>query len=236
MVHENRRNPRFKAAFPVRFNLDPKHHFVPRIRKTGIGGTVRDVSSEGLRIESEMDMLDVCQIFHEAIEDDSVFGLELVVSDSEHGKTPVKGEVRWYRVGDPQNDLRGFRAGLHLKDANSRAAVRTMIESISRPVKSSKVYGDLLDLRGFRLAGNRLLGAIKNTGDRTARYLVIETRCRDPQGTVVSRKLYRAVPYGKAKKVLKPGMTLRVAVNDREIPLSAATVEVSVRTLSLDKQ
>jgi hypothetical protein len=234
MGHEKRRNPRFIAAFPVRFNLDPKHHFVPRIRKTGIGGTVRDVSSEGLRIESEMDMLDVCQIFHEAIEDDSVFGLELVVSDSEHGKTPVRGEVRWYRVGDPQNDVRDFRAGLHLKDAKSRSAVRTMIESISRPVKSSKVYRDLLDLRGFRLAGNRLLGAIKNTGDKTARYLVIETRCRDPQGKVVSRKLYRAVPYGKAKKVLKPGMTLRVAVNDREIPPSAASVEVSVRKLSLD--
>jgi hypothetical protein len=234
MGHEKRRHSRFKVAIPVRFNLDPKHHLVPRIRKTGVRGTLRDLSPEGFRIESGMDLLDVCQIFPEAIGDDSVFGLELEFSDSQYGRIPTRGEVRWYRVGELRGNLRDFQAGLRLMDIDSRLVARRMVETISRTAEPSGDYEGFLDLRGFRMAEGKILGAIRNTGDRTAKHLVIDTKFLDPRGEVVCRRLYRTVPYGRTEKHLRPGATLRVAAKDPRIPPSAATVRVSVQRLSLD--
>ncbi|NIM97553.1 MAG: hypothetical protein GTO24_05545 [candidate division Zixibacteria bacterium] len=91
-----------------------------------------------------------------------------------------------------------------------------------------------MDLRDFRLAENTLQGSIKNTGKRTVNYLVIEARCLDIHGKGLQRKLYRAVPYGKAEKKLQPGAVLRVAAEDRGIPPSTTDVEVNVHKLALD--
>jgi hypothetical protein len=162
MGHDKRRHSRFKVAIPVRFNLDPKHHLVPRIRKTGVRGILRDLSPEGFRIESGMDLLDVCHIFPEAIGDDSVFGLEVEFSDSQYGRIPTRGEVRWYRVGKLRGNLRDFQASVRPKDIDSRLAVSRMAETISRTAEPSGNYEELLDLRDFRMAGGKILGAIRN--------------------------------------------------------------------------
>lgn len=127
---ENRKYPRIETALSIRFNLNPDHHFVPGIRKMGVGGTVRNISFEGLLIDSRLDLLDVCQIFPEAMEDDSAFELEVVLTDSRERRVLVKGAVRWYRVGGPEKKIRQFQAGLYLKDAESRAVARSIVESI----------------------------------------------------------------------------------------------------------
>jgi hypothetical protein len=126
MRMERRKHPRFEASVPIRFNLDPDHHYVPAARKLGVGGTARNISVEGLMIDARMDLLDVCQIFPEVLEDDSVFGLELFFMDSRGRKTVIRGEVIWYQLSEPAGDIRNFKAGLHLKDAESQAGFRSM--------------------------------------------------------------------------------------------------------------
>jgi len=133
---ENRKHPRFETTLSIRFNLNPDHHFVPGIRKMGVGGTVRNVSPEGLSIDSRLDLLDVCQIFPEAIEDDSVFELEVEVTDFRKRKARIRGTVRWYRLSEPENNIRHFQAGLYLKDAESRAIARSIVESIAATAMS----------------------------------------------------------------------------------------------------
>jgi hypothetical protein len=128
---ENRRHPRFDTAFPTRFNLSPDRHFVPEIRKWGVKGAVNNISCEGLLIDSQMDLLDVCQIFSEAMDDDSAFELEVELTDAKNRSVRVKGEVRWYRVSEPLTADRHFLAGLHLKDAESQAVARSIVEWIT---------------------------------------------------------------------------------------------------------
>ncbi len=132
------------------------------------------------------------------------------------------------------NGLQQFRAGLHLTDTESRALAMRIVKSISRTQRPPQEYEEFLDLRDFRLAENTLQGSIKNTGKRTVNYLVIEARCLDIHGKGLQRKLYRAVPYGKAEKKLQPGAVLRVAAEDRGIPPSTTDVEVNVHKLALD--
>jgi len=128
-VEEKRKYQRVETIIPIRFNLNPDHHFVPGIRKMGVGGTVRNISSEGLLIDSRLDLLDVCQIFPEAMEDDSAFELELVLTDSRERRLLIRGVVRWYRLSEPQGNIRHFRAGLYLKDAESRSIAKSIIGS-----------------------------------------------------------------------------------------------------------
>jgi hypothetical protein len=128
---ERRKHPRFKTAIPVRFNLNPDYHFVPAIRKLGVGGKARNISSEGLQIDSQMDLLDLCQIFSEAIEDNAPFELEVFLVDPRERRTLIKGAVRWYRLDELKGDIRHFQAGLYLKDAESRAIARNIIEYTS---------------------------------------------------------------------------------------------------------
>ncbi len=129
---ENRRHSRFKTRIPVRFNLNPNYHFVPGIRKTGVGGTLRNVSPEGFLIDAPLDLIDVCQIFPEDLEADSPFELEVLFTDSRERRFLMRGSVRWYRVSEPERDIRHFEAGLHLRDAESRAVAKSMVRSITR--------------------------------------------------------------------------------------------------------
>ena len=131
MEADKRKHPRFETTLPIRFNLNPNYHFVPGIRKTGVGGTIRNISSEGLLIDSRLDLLDVCQIFPEAIEDDSAFELEVMFTDSKDRRLLFRGAVRWYCLSEPERNIRHFRAGLYLKDPESRAIARNIIESIT---------------------------------------------------------------------------------------------------------
>jgi len=133
---DHRKYPRLDTALSIRFNLNPDHHFVPRIRKMGVGGTVHNISSEGLLIDSQLDLLDVCQIFPEAMDDDSAFELELQLTDSRERRVLIRGAVRWYRLSEPERKIRHFQAGLYLKDAESRAIVRSFVESVVAPVMS----------------------------------------------------------------------------------------------------
>lgn len=130
MKKEDRKHPRIRTALPIRFNLNPDYHYVPEIRKMGVGGTARNVSSEGLLIDSSMDSLDLCQIFSEAIEDGSPFELEVVVTDSRERRSLIRGSVKWYRLSEPDGHIRHFQAGLYLKDDESRAVTRSIVESI----------------------------------------------------------------------------------------------------------
>ncbi len=131
---ENRKYPRFKTRIPIRFNLNPNFHVVPTIRKMGVGGMLRNVSFEGLFIDSQLDLVDVCQIFPEDLEEGSPFELEVVFIDSREKRFVIRGTVRWYRVSKSEKNTRYLQAGLYLKDAESRAVARSIVKSITKPV------------------------------------------------------------------------------------------------------
>jgi hypothetical protein len=131
MKQDNRKHPRHATAFPIHSNLNRDFHHVPAIRKMGVAGTIRNVSLQGLGIDSQMDLLDVCQIFPEAIEDGSPFELEIQFWDSRGRRVLLRGSVRWHRVWEPENNIRHFEAGLQLKDDESRTAAGVLIESIT---------------------------------------------------------------------------------------------------------
>ena len=97
----------------------------------GVGGTVRNLSHEGLLIDSRLDLLDVCQIFPEAMEDGSAFELEVVLMDSREKRLLIKGAVIWYRLGDPEGSSRHFWAGLHLTNSESLTIARNLFESVT---------------------------------------------------------------------------------------------------------
>ena len=121
---ENRKYPRFETASTIHFNLNPDYHYVPQIRKLGVGGYLRNVSLEGIEIDTQMDLQDLCQIFAEAIEEGSPFELEVVFRDSRGRRLLIRGSVKWYQVSEAENDIRDFKAGLYLKDTESRALLK----------------------------------------------------------------------------------------------------------------
>jgi hypothetical protein len=126
MIRERRKHPRLDIDIPVFFNLDPDHHYVPTIRKSGVAGKVQNISPEGLMIDARMDLLDICQIFPEDTEEGAAFVLDVFFADSRGEKSVIKAEVRWYELGEPADQIREFRAGLYLRDAESRATLRNM--------------------------------------------------------------------------------------------------------------
>ena len=128
---DRRRYPRIETTVAVSFNLNPDYHHVPGIRKLGVGGTVRSISPEGIRIESQMDVQDVCQIFPEAIEEASPFELEVTFRDTRGRRTLLKGSVRWYRLSEPNGEIRHFHVGLYLKDDESINIAKGIIESVT---------------------------------------------------------------------------------------------------------
>jgi len=128
---EKRKYPRFETDLPIRFNLNPDHHYVPEIRRMGVGGKIHNISLEGFKIDSHLDLMDVCQIFSEAIEDNSPFRLEIQLWDSRGRSSLLKGLVRWYKLSELKNDVRHFQAGLRLEDADSRATTQSILESIT---------------------------------------------------------------------------------------------------------
>lgn len=128
---ESREDPRFETAIPIRFNLNPDHHFVFGIRNLGVGGTIRNISLRGLGIDSRMDVLDVCQVFPEEMEEDSPFELEVVLWDSRGARLLIRGQVRWYRLNEPDGDIRHFQAGLYLNDQESVSIAEGIIESVT---------------------------------------------------------------------------------------------------------
>jgi hypothetical protein len=132
---ENRKYSRFKTKIPIRFNLNPNYHFVPGMRRMGVGGVLQNVSFEGLSIDSRLDLIDVCQLFPEALEDNSPFELEVLLTDSKDRRFVIRGSVIWYRIGEPERDVRAFQAGLHLKDSESRAVARSIVKSINKRAK-----------------------------------------------------------------------------------------------------
>jgi hypothetical protein len=132
METENRKHRRIETTLPMHFNLNPDYHYVSAIRKLGVAGTVRNVSIEGLRIDARMDLLDTCQIFFEAMEEESPFELEIVCSGFREERLLIRGSVKWYRLSEPDGKIRHFRAGLYLKDAGSRAIAKGIIVSTQK--------------------------------------------------------------------------------------------------------
>ncbi len=125
---DQRRHPRFNTKIPIRFNLNPDYHVVPAIRTIGVGGTARNISFEGILIYSRMDLLDLCQIFYEDTEDDSPLELEVFLTDPKDRMELIRGEVRWYRLSEPERDIRHFEAGIYLKDTDSKAVAKGVVE------------------------------------------------------------------------------------------------------------
>ena len=125
---KRRGQPRLETTIPIHFNLNPDYHQVPTIRKLGVGGTVCNISFEGLLIVSHLDLLDLCQIFPEALENDSAFELELFLTGPRETRELIRGAVRWYSVSELDGDTRHFRAGLHLKDVESLTIARRFVE------------------------------------------------------------------------------------------------------------
>jgi hypothetical protein len=126
MEEEKRKFPRIDVAVPIRFNLDPDYHYVPTIRKSGVTGRVQNISPEGFKIDARMDLLDICQIFPEDPEEGAAFVLDVFFVDFKGNESVIKAEVRWYELGEPEDQIRQFRAGLYLRDPESRGAVRNM--------------------------------------------------------------------------------------------------------------
>jgi hypothetical protein len=129
---EKRKHPRVETVYPIRFNLNPDYHFVFELRKIGVGGTIRNISSAGLMIDSRLDLLDVCQIFSEAMEEDSPFELEVTLTDSRERKVLIRGAVKWYRLSEPDRGIRHFQAGLYLKDDESIDVTKGVVESVTK--------------------------------------------------------------------------------------------------------
>jgi hypothetical protein len=132
MEEDRRRHTRFETAIPVHFNLNPDYHHVPEIRKLGVGATVRNLSPMGLLIDSRMDLLDMFQVFPEAMEERSPFELEVVVREFRGKRLLLRGSVKWYRLGEPEGSVWHLLVGLHLRDAESRIAARGILESITK--------------------------------------------------------------------------------------------------------
>jgi hypothetical protein len=231
MGAENRKHDRVVTAIPVRFNLNPRHHIVPEIRKMGVAGAVNDISPEGLGIDAEMNLLDLCQIFPETIDEGSPFALELLMTDPEKGKVIIRGEVSWYRVDQPESDRLHFQAGLHLENQESRTFARRLSESASRSRETTRSYEGFLDLRGFRVAPG---SSIRNTGDKTVNRLIIETRCLSAERKVIHQKLYRVIPCGETRR-FGPGETIQVVARDRGIPSSVLSVKVLIREIKVEQ-
>ena len=123
---ESRKDPRFETAIPIRFNLNPDYHSVPEIRRLGVGGTIRNISLRGLRIDSRMDVLDVCQVFPEEMEEDSPFELEVMLWDSRRARLLIRGQVSWYRLNELDGDHQYLQRELFY---------RHTLQSISRKVR-----------------------------------------------------------------------------------------------------
>lgn len=132
MQEERRKHRRFRTNIPVRYNLNPEYHYVSGIRKLGVGGTVCNISHEGIRIESQMDLQDVCQVFSEAIEEGSPFELEVTFRDARGIRALLRGSVRWYRLSEPEGEIRHFQAGLLLRDEESIDIAKDIIQSLTR--------------------------------------------------------------------------------------------------------
>jgi len=101
-------------------------------------------------------------------------------------------------------------------------------------VSPSEDYRNFIELKDFQIRENRICGIIKNKGDKTVEYLVIEANCLNSQGKLVQRKWYRVVPYGKSNKSLKPGVIISIKAGDHKILSSATRVQVSLDELRLD--
>jgi hypothetical protein len=133
MSIERRKQARYETAYTTQFNLNPDYHFIQTIRRMGVAGTIRNVSSGGIMIDSRLDVLDVCHIFAEELEEDSPFELELSLSDSRGRRTLLRGTVKWYQVSEPDSQgLRLFRAGLHLRAENISSVTETVLGSASQ--------------------------------------------------------------------------------------------------------
>jgi hypothetical protein len=102
------------------------------IRSMGVAGTIRNVSSGGIMIDSRLDVLDVCHIFAEELEEDSPLELEISLSDSRGRRTLFRGTVKWYQVSEPDSHgLRHFQAGLQLRGENISSVTETVLGSAS---------------------------------------------------------------------------------------------------------
>ncbi len=130
MRNDKRKHSRFETVVPIRFNLNPDHHFVPNIKSTWVGGTVKNISSEGLLIYARMDLFDVSQIFSESFEDRASVELGVFLTAPCGRPELVRGSVRWYRVSHLEGDVRKLQAGLYLRDVQSRAIANRIIDRI----------------------------------------------------------------------------------------------------------
>jgi hypothetical protein len=78
-----------------------------------------------------MDLLDLCQVFPEAIEDGSPFELEVVLTDSRQKRLLIRASVMWYQLGESENGIRYLRVGLQLKNDESLPAACSHIKPIT---------------------------------------------------------------------------------------------------------
>ena len=93
-----------------------------------------------LSVQAQEYLLDLIQIFPEARDDDATFELEATLPTAKEERTVIRGTVIWYRLSEPEKKVRQFRMGLHLKDADSRALIESIVESI-RAAASDETQG-----------------------------------------------------------------------------------------------
>jgi hypothetical protein len=156
------------------------------------------------------------------------------MTDPEKGKVIIRGEVSWYRVDQPQSDRLHSQAGLSLENQESRAFARKLTESASWTRETTRNYEGFLILRGFRVAPGKILGSIRNTGDKTINRLIIEIGCLSAERKVIHQKLYRVIPCGETRR-FGPGEALQIVARDRGIPSSALSVKVRVREIRVEQ-
>jgi len=130
-VPEDRREYcRFETTIPVHHRIDSQYRHTPETEKLTMAGILRNVSLEGLRIDFQMEVLDVCDVLSE-IGKGSLFEMEVPAGFIEGG-APLRGVVKWFRVDEPDDGyMQHFRAGLFLNDPESCAVVNGILESMT---------------------------------------------------------------------------------------------------------
>jgi hypothetical protein len=130
-VPEDRREYcRFETTIPVHHRIDSQDRHTAETEKLAMAGILRNVSLKGLRIDFQMEVLDVCDVLSE-MGKGSLFEMEVPAGFIEGG-APLRGVVKWFRVDEPDDGyMQHFRAGLFLDDPESCAVVNGILESMT---------------------------------------------------------------------------------------------------------
>jgi hypothetical protein len=130
MLEERRKYHRFRTAIPIHHRVNSRVPDTAAPENLEAVAILRNVSLEGILIDFWSELLELPELLPQAERGPSI-GLEMV-ADSIGVRLPVRGVVRWYQVGKPQDGITPhLRAGICLKDPESYTAVTGILRYIT---------------------------------------------------------------------------------------------------------